>query len=150
MRLSAGDPGVDEHQFLSECLEWGATYDMMNLGELLVFEHIARRYQLWEEVYASALREAESGEQGTDWLDERRLFLGTGRSHGSALVSPELEEHVSGELQKESAVLKEKRKGREERALARGSPLAVPGGSSGAGEGAAAGGPPRGRGRGRQ
>ena len=53
-------------------------------------------------------------------LDERRLFLGHARSRGHALVVPQLERWVATKLAEESAVLKERRKGREERALARG------------------------------
>ena len=49
LSLSAADPGVDDHYFLSECLEYGLCFDQLNLGELQVFECIARRYQLWEE-----------------------------------------------------------------------------------------------------
>ena len=39
---------------------------------------------------------------------------------GKAFVSPELQEFVAKKLAQESAILKERRKGREERQLARG------------------------------
>ena len=120
LNLTVSDPGVDEHHFLSELLEYGLTHDQLNVSEILAYESIARRYQLWEDVYATALRESESGDLSSDWLDERRVFLGHSRSKGHALVSPLLEEWVAERLQKESAILKECRKGREERALARG------------------------------
>lgn len=73
--LSAGDPGVDEHQFLSELIEHGLMYDGLNLGDVMAYEAISRRYQLWEEAYSASLRESETGAAGAgDWLDERHLF----------------------------------------------------------------------------
>lgn len=95
-------------------------HDGLNIGEVMAYEAISRRFQLWEEAYSASLRESETGAAGAgDWLDERHLFLGGGRSRGHALVSPELEEWVADRLQKESAVLKERSKAREERVLAR-------------------------------
>eukprot|EP00975_Prorocentrum_lima_P046298 9684773-Prorocentrum_lima.AAC.1 len=69
-----------------------AIYDQFNLGECLVAEAVARRYQLWEETYSAALREAETGDSSGAWLDERHVFLGHARSRGHALVCPELED----------------------------------------------------------
>jgi len=120
LRLTASDAGVDEHQFLSELIEQCLSFDQLNGANLLAMESVARRYQLWEEMYSSHLALAESGDSSADWLDERRLFLGHARSRGHALVSPLLEKWVAEKLAEESAVLKERRKGREERALARG------------------------------
>ena len=74
---------------------------------------------IWEERYSSALRDAESGGGGEQWLDERALFLGASRSRGHALVAPALEKWVAEKLAEESGILKERRKGREERQLAR-------------------------------
>ncbi|CAK0796418.1 unnamed protein product, partial [Prorocentrum cordatum] len=122
--LTAADAGVDEHQFLSELLEMGAQTDQLNEGELAVYETVARRYQLWEEIYANRLRGHESGalrsSGSSAWLDEREIFLGQERGRGGALVCPELQTWVADRLQAEAAVLKERRKGREEKILARG------------------------------
>ena len=116
--------------------------DQLNVSECVVFETAVRRYQLWEEIYSSALAEADAGESSAEWIDERRLFLGMPRARSSALVSPLLEQHVASRLAEEPAVLKERRKGREEKQLARGPPA---GGADDAGAGA-----DRGRGRGRK
>ena len=118
--LTASDAGVDDHHFLSELLQELTTYDQLNAGELVLAEIICRRYQLWEELYASSLREAEAGQDAAPWLDERAIFLGQERSRGSALVCPALEGWVAERLKEESAILKERRKGREERLLERG------------------------------
>ena len=98
-----------------------ACRDQLNLASLECFELVSRRLQLWEETYSAQLRRAESGDTGTSWLDERAIFLGAGRSRGHALVCPTLEIYVAEKLASESAVLKERRKGREERQLAAGS-----------------------------
>ncbi|CAK0845448.1 unnamed protein product, partial [Prorocentrum cordatum] len=118
--LTASDSGVDDHHFISEVLQELTTYDQLNAGELVAVEILCRRYQLWEELYASSLREAEAGQDAAPWLDERSIFLGQDRSRGSALVCPALESWVAEKLREESAILKERRKGREERLLERG------------------------------
>ena len=117
LRLTAADSGVDEHKFLCDLLETGLCGDQLNLGELEVFELISRRLQLWEEVHSQKLRKADAGAGSEAWLDERAIFLGQGRSRGQALIAPALEAWVASKLAEESAVLKERRKGREERQL---------------------------------
>ena len=119
MGLTADDVGVDEHQFLSELFEAAQVYDQLNGSELVCLEMASRRFMLWEECYSSLLQESELGADGASFLDERRLFLGSQRSRGKALVMPELEEYVSSKLEAESKILKERRKAREERALVR-------------------------------
>ena len=124
-------------------LETAMVYDQLNVSELATFELMARRYQLWEEKYAGPMRTAETGDGAEDWLDERRLFLGQRRTTGHALVCPALESWIAERLREESAVLKERRKGREERQLARG--VDVPHGDPSAGASPNA---PKGTGRG--
>lgn len=46
--------------------------------------------------------------------------MGGDFGRGRALIAPELQEWIASRLRDEAAVLKEKRKGREERQLARG------------------------------
>ena len=99
----------------------GVTFDFLASPNILVFEHISRRFQLWEEIYAAALAEQSSGSSGVEWAEERHIFLGRRVGHGSSLVCPDLQEHVAKELAQKTAVLKERRKGREERRLASGS-----------------------------
>ena len=121
MNLTATEPGVEEHKFLSEVLECMVTFDQINCAELMGLEHISRRYQMWEEVYAQALRESDAGGgPGTEWSDERQLILGLGRARGQALVCPDLETWVAEQIRDETVIMKERRKGREERQAARG------------------------------
>ena len=116
LSLTASDPFVDYHLFLSELLGTALVYDQLNIPDLAAFEMAARRYQLYKEIYANSLRSAEGGEGADLWLDERQLCLGHDRSRGKALVCPELEACVASQ----SSVLKERRMGREELSLASG------------------------------
>ena len=50
------------------------------------------------------------------------MSLGSGATRGLIMVAPALEDYVAGELHRESAAAKERRKMREERGLARPTP----------------------------
>jgi len=110
------DPGIEEHLFLSELIETAISFDQINVGELAMFESIARRFQLWEQFYADRLANREGG--GSFEAEERLLFMGQGQSRALSLVSPKLREFMAKELSDKSAILKERRKAREERAMA--------------------------------
>ena len=138
--LTPGDPSVDEHAFMSEVLQLSITFDMLNAGELACVEAISRRYQLIEELYSMEMDRAQAGD--VDWAGERRLFMGSTLGRHGCLVSPELREWLATEVSKTAAVMKERRKAREERLLARGVPAYDPASGDGASTG-------RGRGRGR-
>ena len=70
------------------------------------------------------------------------LYMGAGSTRGMLMIFPTLEEHVSVQMQREGAVMKERRKLQEERVLSRA------GGRRGKGksEGDGAGGEPHGGG----
>ena len=70
---------------------------------------------LCEERYAEKLRTFTAGGVSAGHASERHLFWGGVRPKGSALVAPELEKWVASQLAEEAAILKERRKGREER-----------------------------------
>lgn len=126
------DSGVDD-LFLNELVETAMCADRLNVANIQAFEMVSRRLQLWEEVCRQQLRAAENGDGWDPWLDERSLFLGQRKGCGYALVAPQLEAWVAEKLAQESAVIKERRKGREERLLALG--LQPPGGGSSSGAG---------------
>ena len=69
------------------------------------------------------------GKKQDELFDDQFLYMGTGETRGLLMVSPALQEHINSELHREAAILKEKRKVREERALARGHGSAGSGGS---------------------
>ena len=123
LRVSASDAGIEEHLFLSDRMEVCSSFEQFNLGEGAVFEASSRRYQVGKDACSTARRHADLGTNAEEdglWVDERRLFLGARRARGSALVSPLLEKHVATRLSEEAAILKERRKGREEKLLAKG------------------------------
>ena len=113
--LAASDPGVEEHGILSDLLEAGVSFDALNVSELLCFEMVARRYQVWEEYYKDSLRRANTSFEMQTSLDaeERDLYMGQRFGRGAALVCPQLESHVADVLKDRAALSKEKRKARE-------------------------------------
>ena len=124
--LSSADLFVDDHLFISELLETTVCFDQLNASELGAMELVARRYQLYEEFYSHSLRQSDGGQSAEIWMDERQLFLGQERGRGKALACPLLEEWVAERLKSESAVLKERRKGREERMLSSANDVVTP------------------------
>ena len=121
--LSANDAGVEEHDMLSEVMEVGLAYDQLNVSNLLSFEILARRYQLWEEHYGELLKTRSAGSAGPTSvdMDERGLFAGRTFSAAHAWVCPALHSWIADRVRDKAAVLKERRKAREERTLAAGS-----------------------------
>ena len=119
MGLTVTDAGVDKPAFLAEALELAVTFDQVNMANLGMGELIARRFQHWEERYGERLQSASQGggHAAAGLADERRHFLGQSRGRGSSLVSPELEAYVAEKMKEDAAIFKERRKGREERAL---------------------------------
>ena len=117
--LGHADPGAQEHELIMRVLEVAVSYDQLAVSELASFEILLRRAQMLE------LRHKEKivgpGVGGT--VDEdSHLYLGTGRTRGLIMIAPALEEHVAGELGKEAAAAKERRKLREERSGKSGGP----------------------------
>ena len=105
---------MEEHQFLSEILEMAVAQDGLNPPALRIFEMAARRYQLYEQLYADVLKSADAKVSGAQVLqhDEKRLFLGVASSRGLAMVSPLLEKHVSQHLQERSTLAQGAEKGK--------------------------------------
>jgi len=138
LRLGPAEFGVAEHEAIMRVIETAMTYDQIRVSECASFELLSRRLQLIEERYAKLLMEAEAGKDHEDKEYEMALFMGASRPNGSALICPALTEFISGRLREEASILKERRKGREERQLARG----IDAGASGSHGG---GGPPAGQ-----
>ena len=96
---------VYEHEVLSRSLHLAASFDALNVSALVSCELMARRLQLIE----SAVREDAAAPS----FEGARHFMGVGGGRGGAFVVPSLQAHVAGELGKQAAILKEKRKARE-------------------------------------
>ncbi|CAK0901940.1 unnamed protein product, partial [Prorocentrum cordatum] len=123
------DWGVGEREARSRLFECALTCDQLNFGELASLELAGRRYQLLEERCARMLVSATAGGD-SGHLDSDRFFVGEEGRHGRALAALALETWISQKLSEESAVLKGRRKAKEERQLARSTDV-TPGASSG-------------------
>lgn len=112
-KLQASDEGVALHEVSCRALEIAVCYNQLSIGALATIEYLARQIQTQEQRW----RDRITGTIG-DQQQEAQLFSGvSGRT--PLCISPALQEWVAEEARKESAVLKEQRKAREERALAR-------------------------------
>ena len=110
MKLNASDPGVDVHELCCTTLEFLLTYDQYHLGNSAAAEKLSRDLQLQEERNADRVSVAATGSE------EAAIFGGTG-TRGNLCICPDLKAHVAEELKAITAVSKERRKAREERAL---------------------------------
>ena len=55
LRTPVSDPGIEEYARSSEVLEQAVCHDRLNVSSCLAVETIARRKQVWKEVYGTAL-----------------------------------------------------------------------------------------------
>jgi hypothetical protein len=113
--LSESDAGVSEHEAIMRTIELALLYDQLHLTEIAAFELLARRAQMIELKYKNKI--VPVGSYQNDPFDDAHLYQGTAATRGLIMVSPQLEQYVSGELAKEAGAAKERRKLREERAL---------------------------------
>ena len=120
VRLDYGAAGVAEHLGLCKMFEIALVYDQLDLGALASFELGARRIQAihdkWKHKLPSQSGLGATGAAGLD--DDMHLLLGTSETRGNLGVSPELQRWLADESSKEALAAKERRKAREERALA--------------------------------
>ncbi|CAK0809174.1 unnamed protein product, partial [Prorocentrum cordatum] len=105
--------GVEEHLRICTALENAVCFDQLNVTEMASFELLGRSLQIIEEKY----RERTAGAADPVRMDQH-LYLGTELVRGNCSVCPALQAWVSQELAQEHAILKERRKAREERAAA--------------------------------
>lgn len=132
-KLSVSDAGLAEHECLCRALEGGACFDQINLYKSVLVETLVRKLQLIEEKHKDRMC---AGPGQTEFGDDSHLFLGAESGRG-VCISPALQAWVAGELGRESAILKERRKAREEWHLSRPHAKAKSGGGGKGGDGAA-------------
>lgn len=108
-KLQHTDPYVIQHESLLRAIEILACYDQLNLGAVAGVEYLFRQVQLIEEKYKDKVFGT-----GSDANLEANLFAGM--AHRSGLcICPLLNEWIAKDMQGEAAILKERRKIREER-----------------------------------
>ena len=110
-KLPADHKDRIQHAFLAKLVQVGIVYDQLDELNLVTFELIFREMQVIEERHADRVLTNLDGE------DEYRLLMSINQTQ--IMVSPALKEFLATELGKEASVLKERRKAREERVLAR-------------------------------
>ena len=106
--IAEGDRVKYEHGLLCDIIELAVVYDQLDISSLASFELATRRVQMLEEAYAANPKQPR--------FDSQLHFMGQGRR--ASAVAPSLIAHVASELRDEAAVAKERRKAREESALA--------------------------------
>ena len=110
--LDDDEPGVGNHEMMCRLLELGLCYDQLHGSNLALMEMVARGIQTENERYRYRFESSEDAELN------HNLMIGMTHGRGHVCVCPALRDHVSSQLQKEAAIAKERRKAREERALA--------------------------------
>jgi hypothetical protein len=125
-KIPDGDRAIFEDEILSQAIDLAVMYDGLCISNLACFELLIRRKQL--------LAEAHVHNPGAPNYEGADHWLGMGCRPGGAIVVQALTQHVSGKMEAESRILKERRKAGENRAaLGRG------GGGRGRGRGGNAG-----------
>ena len=128
-RLQDHEANVQQHESACRVLETSLCYDQINIATLASFELISRQLQIAEERLSHRFEDPSSD------LVQEDYFLMSGAPHKSHLcVSPELRAWIAKERGQEASVLKERRKAREERLLARPKKTPKGGGRGGADE----------------
>ena len=110
-KLTDTEPLVLEHESLTRVIETMCTYDQFDLASSASGELLCRQLQIIEDRLSYKFDDETA--KGSDY------FLMSGAaSRTNVCVCPELKTWIASEISKESGILKERRKAREERALA--------------------------------
>ena len=113
-KLQSSDPGVIVHEEFCRMIQTQMCYDQANSANLASSEQMMRQLMLIEEKF----KDRFVGNSSQELSEEAHLYGGH-TQRANVCVSPSLSEWVAEEVRKEHVVLKERRKAREERALAR-------------------------------
>lgn len=114
VKLDYSAAGTVEHQGWCRVLDTAIGYDFLDLGALASMEIGARRIQMIHDKWKHKLPQY----QGADGAEDLHLLLGTGETRGNLAMAPELVRWLGEQLSQEAVAAKERRKAREERALA--------------------------------
>ena len=112
-RLEANSAAVISHEQFCKVIQTLACYDQLNCANIAAAEMCMRYVMLTEERLKEKFSAASS-----DLGEEVHLFEGS-RNRANLCISPALSAWIADQLKEETLVLKERRKAREERQLAR-------------------------------
>ena len=133
--LKSDTPAVKLHGLLCEALEFAATYDCLDVTNLVCFERLLREVQQIEHDYRDAEDGHHSGNRGPSnggkagsgsLFDQGAVFSGLSRDKGQIMCCPSLLEYIASDLAISTNVQKQLRKADEERAFARKNKKAPP------------------------
>ncbi len=123
-KLTEADWSVSAHQACLRSLALAGCSDQLDLVNLAICESLFREIQAGEHHYRQAERDQE-GKARKDKkhagvpADEMDLFLDVGKSSYDCMVCPMIQEHIAKTFERDANIVKQTRKAREERALAR-------------------------------
>ena len=118
-KLGEDDPGVVEHEVLSESFDYFLSYDQVDSSNLCGMERLARRMQFIEEGYRQKLEEKRMDKNsGVAILSS--FFDGRTKMAGGAIVSPALLKSASESASTRNEILRQQRKAMEVRTLLKG------------------------------
>ena len=130
-RLQPHDAGVAAHEQVCTLLEQGCCFDQLQVVNLVTFEALLRDLQLIEERWKERVSPSDGG--GGDFEASLSAYL-RGPSRVHLCISPALQTFLAEQVRADTAVSKERRKAREERALLRPPKSGGPKGPKGAAE----------------
>ena len=111
-KAQSSEPGVQAHDAFCRTLEIMLCFDQLSLGSLASAEYVCRQIQLVEEKY----KEKAGSNASVELVQEQHLFGGH-FSRTNLCICLDLSAWIAEEMKTEAAVMKERRKAREERAL---------------------------------
>ena len=109
-KIDADSAAYVYHDLIGFAIETGAVYDQLDLPNLASFELLGRVYQMIEETRGSMTTEGLEHYIGRDT---------TGGVRRGVALAPSLAEDTVSKQSKETELLKQRRKAREEKALAK-------------------------------
>ncbi len=116
VKLDYQAAGVLEHQGWCRALDLGLSYDFLDVSRSACMELGARRVQMIHDEWKHKMPQLSA--TGSDINDDSFLILGMQETSGNLAMAPELVKWLGEELSKDAFANKERRKAREERALA--------------------------------
>ena len=118
-KLQPDHPSAVSHETACRLLQVLGCYDQVDISNSAGAEIIARQIQLLEEKHRDCGGGGGKGGDSSGASMDSHLYMGSSSSRGGLCVCPLLSDWIADELRRESAVMKERRKAREERSANR-------------------------------
>ena len=115
-KLSSSDPGVHMHHEAMRLIQTALCIDQLDGSNSATVELLCREAQMVEEKYAAKLRMVDP------FVEDGEYFMKTHAGQSNVMMAPALREWIAEQMKADAAVLKERRKAREERQLTSGLP----------------------------